>query len=452
MPPAAELRLPLARSDSASSRQTLSVFVYMFLLSMMIPLVLQVGPLRLSVYRICLILALLPALSVLLSGRAGRITITDICVFLICFWSSLSLTVHHGLAQTFEAVGIFNIETLGAYLLGRCFVRTPEAFKAVTKAIFTMALIMIPFALFETLTGRNLFLQMFDAIGQVFPDVYKPRRWGLDRVQGPFEHPILIGVFFGSFAGTAFFVLGHGRSLWRRSLMASPVAAVGISAFSSGPLAGLAAQIMFIVWAKVFARVKLRWYLFSGLAILAYVVVDLISTRSPFAVFISYLAFNAHTAYNRLLIYEWGMINILENPLFGLGQNEWRRPWYMSTSFDMYWLIPGLRYGIPALALNMFLFLWLFFAAAFTRLKSDRLLDYRLGYTCSMFGFFLSGWTVHFWNATYVVFIFFLASGLWLINYDEPQGALVSTDPVPDMPRGPVYTRFPNSQAHRPSP
>lgn len=437
----------MGMSNSSRSKSELSIFVYLFLLSMMIPLMLQVGPLRLSVYRICLILVLFPALGKLLSGQAGRINIADICVFLLCFWSSLSLAVHHGLAQTFEPIGILNIETLGAYFLGRCFVRTPEAFRAVIQAIFVMALIMLPFALFETLTGRNLLLQLFDMVGQVYADVYKPRRWGLDRVQGPFEHPILIGVFFGSFTGAAFFVLGHGRQLWGRILVALPVAAVGISAFSSGPLAGLTAQVLFILWALAFAKVRLRWYLFAGLAVLAYAAVDLLSSRSPFAVLISYLAFNPYTAYNRLLIFEWGMVNIRENPLLGLGQNEWRREWFMTPSFDMFWLLPGVRHGVPALVLSLLLFLWPFSSAALTRLKTDRLLSYRLGYICSLTGFFLSGWTVHLWNATYVVYVFFLASGLWMITYNEAEMETGRpTAPVPPGRGKPVYTRFPKSK------
>src|SRR5690606_35923137 len=39
---------------------------------------------------------------------------------------------------------------------------------------------------------------------------------------------------------------------------------------------------------------------------------------------------------------------------------------------------------------------------------------YRLGYLITMAGFFLVGWTVHFWNATYVLFLFLVASGAWI--------------------------------------
>ena len=37
-----------------------------------------------------------------------------------------------------------------------------------------------------------------------------------------------------------------------------------------------------------------------------------------------------------------------------------------------------------------------------------------------MTGFFLVGWTVHFWMATYVLFMFLLGSGMWLLEPELP--------------------------------
>ena len=48
-----------------------------------------------------------------------------------------------------QTIGIFWVETLGAYLLGACYIRTPEAFYAMVAAVFHSGLVMIPFAFYE---------------------------------------------------------------------------------------------------------------------------------------------------------------------------------------------------------------------------------------------------------------------------------------------------------------
>ncbi len=429
--------------------ETLPFFVALFLFSMCIPLILDLGSLRLSVYRLVLVISFLPLVMSVASGRIGKLKFGDICVLLTCAWTALSFSVVQGVSESFETIGIFTIETFGAYFLGRCFVRSPEAFRKVIKVLFLMALCVAPFAIFETITGKNLALDVFDTIGRVFPDAnQKPRRWGLDRVQGPFEHPILFGVFFGSIVGAVFYVLGYGRTFLGKWTATGTVSIIGAGALSSGPLAGLVAQYLFIVWDRVLARFKWRWYAFAGVALLAFIAVDLVSTRSPFAVFISYLAFNTHTAYNRLMIFEFGIQNIIANPIWGLGYGEWKRAWYMSTSFDMYWLIHGVRHGVLGLVLNFSFFLWAFFAVSYAQLKSQKLQAYRLGYIATLFGFFLSGWTVHFWNATYVLFLFFIGSGIWMLDYVEHDSTTDRSDET-DTPNSQiVYSRFPRTKRH----
>lgn len=418
--------------------------VFLFLVSILIPLVPSLGGIKLSAYRLCLLLAFLPTVFYFLSGKAGRPHFGDLCVFLLCLWVAVSYSAVHGFGPSVEPIGIFFIETLGAYLLGRCFIRTPEHFKTLIMTIFIMGLIMLPFAIYEAMTGTNLILDTFKKLGQVSPDVSKDRRWGFDRVQGPFEHPILMGVFFGCFIGPVFFVLGYGQKLFKRLMTFGTVLMVAAGSLSSGPLAGMLAQMIFITWNKVFSSFKRRWYLFALVWIVAYVAIDTLSTRNPFQVFISYMAFNESTAYNRIHIFNWGVINIRDNPIFGLGRNEWQRFWHMSTSFDMYWLIYGLRHGIPALALNGTLFLWAFFSVAFTTITDARLSWYRLGYAAGLMGFFMSGWTVHFWNASHVILFFFIGAGLWLRDYKVEEKA---TEAAADPAEGPrrkalVYTRF----------
>jgi hypothetical protein len=61
-------------------------------------------------------------------------------------------------------------------------------------------------------------------------------------------------------------------------------------------------------------------------------------------------------------------------------------------------------------------FLAVFAAVATRKIDDAKLASYRLGFLASLTGFFLVGWTVHFWNATYVLFIFSLGAGVWLLD------------------------------------
>jgi hypothetical protein len=45
----------------------------------------------------------------------------------------------------------------------------------------------------------------------------------------------------------------------------------------------------------------------------------------------------------------------------------------------------------------------------------------RIAYVITLTGFFTVGWAVHFWNATYVLFVFMLGSGIWIL--DAPRAA-----------------------------
>lgn len=422
--------------------KNLPVLVFILIVGLVTPLVLSLGSLRLSVYRVVLLFMFFPILYALFTGRAGRIRGPDICVMLICFWSILSMIVIHGFTDMIEPIGIFVVEVLGAYLVGRVLIRSPEAFRAMVKLFFSLTLLMLPFAIFEAVSGQNIILDMFDKIGKTYPDVSKDPRWGLDRVQGPFAHPIHFGVFFGSLIGITYYVLGYGNSafsgLWRTIV----VIAVGALALSSGPLSALVAQVFFIVWDLILRSVKSRWYILSGLSVLSYFIIDILSNRNPFQVFISYLAFNEGTAYNRVLIWIWGTKTISDNPLFGVGFGDWERPFWMGSSFDMFWLITALRHGLVAGVLFALLFFWIFLQTAFAKVGDPKVQAYRTGYLATMFGLFMAGWTVHYWDATLVLFMFLLASGMWISDDKVPFSTEETGSPANETRQGVRYSRF----------
>jgi hypothetical protein len=94
----------------------------------------------------------------------------------------------------------------------------------------------------------------------------------------------------------------------------------------------------------------------------------------------------------------------------------------MPPSIDMFWLIHAVFYGMPAAILMLLTLLIPCFGVGFLKGLDDRLDQYRIAYMISMCGFFLVGWTVHFWNATYVLFLFLLASGIWMLDLKPDSG------------------------------
>lgn len=387
----------------------------LFLISLIVPLSLHAGALRLSPYRLVLMAMLIPCLLSWASGRSGSKLIADWCVLGICAWSSLSLGVHHGVLAAIEGGGVGFIETAGAWFLARATIRTPEAFFAMARLLFIIVLVMLPFALIETATGRNVISELLG----------KPRwnigqRLGLYRVRGPFDHPILYGVFCGAILGLTYFVLGHGKGAGRRLGRTVLVLFAAGFSLSSGPLTAITSQIGLIAWDKAFQRLRFRWHMLAIAAIVAYAAIDLLSSRSPIKVFLHYFSFSSHTAYNRLLIWEFGKQNILANPLFGIGLNDWARPSWMSDSVDMFWILPAMQNGVVVWIFYFTLFFSVVIAVGRRPALDRRASAYRTGFLVTMTGLFIAGWAVHFWNATFVFFIFLLGSGAWIIDARPP--------------------------------
>ncbi len=420
---------------AASSASTNQIAVWLFFLSLTVPLIIYLGPVRLSAYRLLLLAVFIPLLYGWVSGRAGPILRTDIYVILLSAWAVFSLFVLHGVGASIEFSGAFVAETAGAYLLGRTYVRTPEAFRSMARILFLIVCGIAPLAAYEMLTAHNVVLEMFGKIGPVFPDVYKEPRWGLDRVQGPFEHPILFGVFCGASVALTHYVVGAGRSVVGRYVRTGLALFTCVVAFSAGPLTAVMAQVMLIGWNIVLNKYPWRWWALLAIVIMAWVAVSVVSTRTPPEVFIQYFSFSQSTAYNRINIWEFGSASVLNFPLFGVGLGEWARPIWMSGSMDMYWLVMAVRYGMPGGLLMMAVFLSTFIGTAFREIRNPLIQEYRLGALFVLCGFFLAGWTTHYWNATYVLFFFLIGSTQWFRYYDSEAAVETPTEERRTKPR-----------------
>lgn len=470
----ASLSLPRARpiAGAGGSISDLPWPVGLYLFTVLIPIMAKFGPLIMTSLRLFLLVIVVPLMIQVLSGRCGRIRATDLLFLAYVAWSGVALSVNNP-SRMVEYVGSTGLEFYGGYLMGRVYIRTPQAFMALARTLIFLLLLTMPLAIFETLTGRSLLIELLTnlpfGLGTTSYDNRMGARLGLTRVQLTFTHPIHYGLFATIAFSLAFVGLkGQTTTAWRY-VSSVLIAICVVISVSSGAVLALILQFILIVWATVFARMGRRWHLLLALVVVAYVIIDLLSDRTPFDVFISYATFNSATAYYRSIILDWGMVNVWANPIFGIGLNDWVRPSFMiHSSVDNFWLLAAMRFGIPG-----FLFLFVGYLLSVGQVmrrdfSADPMLSQlRLAWVFTFIGLSFSLSTVALWTNIYSLVFFMFASGLWLTEV-QPAGATAAAspdrgrplrraaatqpsrtapqalaDPLATPQDGPRYTRFP---------
>ena len=401
---------------------SLNILILLFFVSLFFPAIIQLGPIRLSFYRILLISLFIPLMIGWMTGRAGRVILADKLIFLFCSWVAISFFFNHGLTNGIEPAGIWFIETFGAYLFARRFIRSPEQFFKLIKLLVGISLAMIPIALYEALTNKQLINNLISSVFAVYGDNDMRPRWGLERVQGPFEHPILFGVFFSAIFSLAAMARRTDRGRLPQFVGAGAAAANTFFSLSVGAFISLILQAILMIWNRVM-RFTGRWKILIFGVLFAYLIVDIISNRSPIQVFISYATFNAGNAWNRIHIWEYGTAEVARHPIFGIGLHEWTRAPWMSTSMDNFWLLIAVRHGLPGLLLLACAIGLILRGVARANLHSPGFTGLQNAFLFSFIGLALAICTVHLWNATYVFLLFLAGAGVWMFNEPEHQAA-----------------------------
>ncbi|MEQ9695965.1 hypothetical protein [Shimia sp. SDUM112013] len=404
------------------------VAVALFLFAMMLPtpVSLNLGGMRLSAYRVVLLILFLPMLFQLLSGRRGQVHLFDVLLLAHCAWALLALIKWGGLIQGLESGGIYVVECAGAYLIGRLYIRSYEDFVAMARAYVGLVLATLLFTVPEALTGIHI---LHDGISSL---VGGPRaafiepRMGIERTFGPFDHPILYGVFCASSFSLAYFVIAERRlsNLKGMAKVMGVVLATFMSA-SGGPYVVLMMQGFVAGWERAFGNMQGRWAALFGLFAIVYLGIDLLSNRTPFHVFVEYLTFSKQSAYNRIIIFEYGTAEVVRHPVFGIGLGDWIRPVWMSDSMDNFWLVTAVRYGLPAFFLQVGLLLGLVWTVAQRKGLPPAWRRARHAWAFTLFGIAVAAATVHLWNALFVLFFFLIGSGAWLLDAKPKRAAPV---------------------------
>lgn len=394
----------------------------LFILSLLFPYRVEAGALLLSPARGFLLLALLPCALAFLAGAGGRLRLADVLIFAHTAWASLALLLAHGPDDAAEPSGILFVEVMGSWLVARCFIRSAETFRAVVRVLFLSVVIMLPLMLAENFTGRHYLNELLSLFGPtITPHVMEPRM-GMDRAFGVFDHPILLGVYCVGVFALSWYVLGYGAGRLARLVRTGLVAAGTATSLSSGPLLALVVQSIFMGWDYATRKLRRRWLVLGGLCAGAYAMVDLISNRTPFHVIVSYLSFNTGSAYNRILIWEFGSAEVIRHPLFGIGLSDWQRPIWMSGSMDNFWLVLAVQGGLPAFLFFAGAVFALCLAVGRLRLDDPRLIAYRRGWMIAILGLAVTGSTVHYWKTILCLLVFLTGSVVWMLDAGRQRG------------------------------
>lgn len=412
--------------EAAVNKVRLAVPVLLLLIAFVMPpeTSVSLGSLRLSPYRVILLILVVPNLFYILSGKAGPLNGVDIAVILHSLWCIIAFGAYGGPQQALESGGIYFVECFGAYAMGRRYIRNVQDFQAFALTLALVVCGLLVFSLPESVTHQHFLREAFRAaVGGPALPVIEPRL-GLARAFGTFEHPILYGVFCSMAFATAWFVAKPTLSTVKGWILAGCIVLASFVSLSAGAWLMLGLQIALAVWNKITKGLPGRWGVLGAGFVAVLVVVSLLSNRSPIKVFISYASFSAHSSYNRILIWDYGTAEVGRHPIFGIGLGEWIRAPWMSASMDNFWLVVAVRYGLPALFFLALAILIVLFKSAGQRNVSEEWANCRMAWIATIAATALAACTVHLWNNTFGFFMFVIGAGTWLI--DKPRQASAS--------------------------
>lgn len=418
--------------------RTIPLPVTALILSFLCPteLSLFLGSLRLPPHRIVLLIVVPIALWKLIGNGNCRFKAFDFFFLAFGAWVLFAFSLHPGETGGIETGGSEALDSVGGYLVARAYIRTIGHFVAVLQMMAVAVIVSGLIALPEMITGRHYVHELMQAItGQTLP-LRGGMRFGLTRAYASFDHPIHLGTFCSAMFALFWYAAGSWTSRLTRGGL---IVLATFTAVSSAPILGLLLQGGMIIWDMLTRAFRGRVMITVSLVVVGLMTISFMSSRSVFALIAAYMTFNPWTGYYRLLIWEHGMANIAAHPWIGLGLGEWARPeWMVSDSVDAFWLLIGLRTGLPTIIfLLTAIALLVYSAAKVARRHPDWLVKrYAKAWFISLIAFVLVGCTVHFWNVLACYFFFFLGLAGWIADPVRVRQPVASAQTTSQRKRG----------------
>ena len=203
---------------------------------------------------------------------------------------------------------------------------------------------------------------------------------------------------------------------------------VTFTSLSTGPLLSVLCQLGLIAWDRTLSFFRFRWLLLVYLVLFAILLVRIGGEFQLREVIVNDVSYAKASAQTRLVVWDYGLLKVKQHPLFGIGLNDWTKPWWYArkTSFENFWLGQAMRFGIPSLV-----FLALAWGVSFARIAMQKTLspeeaDYRRGYLIALTGLTLVLVTTGPWNSSSVLLMIYVGAGGWF--YLQPQEVAEARD------------------------
>jgi len=416
-------------ADAGESQGGGGAFIAIFILSLLIPIRPEIGGIRLDPYRVVLLVALIPFIAKLFSGKVGRVTSTDWAIIIFVIWTIFIYFFHHGASKIPYSL-VTGAELLGGYLAGRVLIRSVSDYRRFVRYFMISLLVLLPLAVFELMTFRMPLAELFGKFTHVIPKVMT-ERFGLSRVQVSFPHPIHFGFFCSSMLANIYY-LHKGRVLRMLPLMAL-LLSMAFMSLSSAAFLSVLLQVLIIAWGAITGA---RWRLLVMLTAIVYVTLEILSNRGPIIILIETMTLNPQTAWWRVHIWNFGTQSVMNHPLFGIGLYDWVRPVWLAGTVDNYWLVIAMRFGFP----GIILLLWAVGAHVYRVLRvktpNDELQALRLGYVITLIGVLFTLATVHIWDAINAFVMFYFGAGVFLYINPSNETAVDEIETPDQQPDG----------------
>jgi hypothetical protein len=434
------------QQSGASIRQivtpevTLPALVGLYLFVFLIPIEFSfyVGPLLVTPTRFFLILAAGPVIFASLSRH--KLQSEDGFFIFFILWVAMAYFYKRG-AAGIEIVGQAFLEIAISYCVARTYLTEFNHFKKLAIVLsITVAMLGI-LAIPEGISHYRFLHEVPEMMTGFYYYISDDTRIGLLRSSSTFEHPILFGLFCASLFTLAWYTFTSVGARIVHLLMTLMATTLSLS---SAALLILTMQISLITFERITRAFKKRTMVFGTMTIAAIVLVETLSNRGVVKLIGGNLTFNPHTAYYRVLQWEYAIDDVERHPLVGINFEQWTKPFWMTDSIDNHWLFTAMNSGVPAV-----LALWIVMGIIAVKLykKKRRTTDeaHQRLYMAWLIGassLFLGAWTVTLFGKMLPIFMFFIGIGAAMTRLPEDDETKEEPELEPDPGTTSPYTRF----------
>lgn len=349
--------------------------------------------------RIGILLLTVPALVVLL--QAGRkLMFSDFLALSIGVWM-VGIGYQAGDADSLSSSIALVIEFVGGYFVARAFFFGLPALDGFTRVVRLLVIVLVIFGFVDFISGRWVVHDFLTSLVGA-PWLGAIYRGDTVRAASTLDHPILFGTFC---AISAALLLNSEQRTPNRILWAGTCFAGCLLSKSSAGLLSFLIVIFAYGYESVMKVYRWRWKLFWSVVV-SIVAVIFVVANHPIGWAISHMTIDPVSGFYRILIWDAAFAKMAEAPFTGFGFNVVGND-ILDHTVDSVWLVLGLRFGLPMIALVALISIAAILpiarnAANVKEGSSSYVSRMRRAFTVMLLVFMFAGLTVHFWNFMWI--------------------------------------------------